>query len=55
MQEEPELVPHGPDQRAACHFPLEGSSLEGDASELFDEAVVEIQEESAAAEDSSGA
>jgi oligopeptide/dipeptide ABC transporter ATP-binding protein len=45
-EEEPMLESHGPVQRAACHFPLEGSIIQaGDAGERFDEAVLELQEE----------
>jgi oligopeptide/dipeptide ABC transporter ATP-binding protein len=46
MNEEPLLVPHGDGQRAACHFPLEGSIIKaGDAEDRFDEAVLEMQDE----------
>jgi oligopeptide/dipeptide ABC transporter ATP-binding protein len=55
MQEEPPLLPQGPEQIAACHFPLEGSSIEaGDASERFDDAIVEVQEEAEQSEDAAG-
>jgi oligopeptide/dipeptide ABC transporter ATP-binding protein len=54
VQEEPELLPQGPEQIAACHFPLEGSTIEGgDASERFDDAIVEVQEEAERSEDAS--
>ena len=53
VEEVPELTNQGPGQRAACHFPLEGSIIEGvgdDESSL--DAIVEMQEESAEGEDS---
>ena len=47
VQEVPELTDQGPGQIAACHFPLEGSIIEGGgAAERFEDAVVEAQEES---------
>jgi hypothetical protein len=55
MQELPELTEQGHDQLAACHFPLEGSIIEGgDAEERFDDAVVEMQEESIGEDPSRG-
>jgi oligopeptide/dipeptide ABC transporter ATP-binding protein len=46
IEDEPALAEHGPTQRAACHFPLEGSIIEaGDAEERFDEAVLQMQDE----------
>jgi oligopeptide/dipeptide ABC transporter ATP-binding protein len=46
MQEEPLLESRAETQLAACHFPLEGSSIDaGAVEEHFDEAVLEIQEE----------
>jgi oligopeptide transport system ATP-binding protein len=46
MNEEPPLEPHGEMQRAACHFPLEGSIIRaGDTEDRFDEAVLEMQDE----------
>ena len=54
MQEEPQLTEEGPGQRAACHFPLEGSIIQaGDTGSRFDDAVVEMQEESLESEDPS--
>jgi oligopeptide/dipeptide ABC transporter ATP-binding protein len=53
IQDEPELTAQGPAQRAACHFPLEESIIEGGGgTERFDEAGVEIQAESLRGEDS---
>jgi hypothetical protein len=47
MQELPELTEEGHGQLAACHFPLEGSIIGGgDAEERFDDAVIEMQDES---------
>jgi oligopeptide/dipeptide ABC transporter ATP-binding protein len=46
IQEEPPLEPRSNTQIAACHFPLEGATIEsGDTEELFDEAVLEMQDE----------
>jgi len=46
MNDEPELEAHGEAQRAACHFPLEGSIIQvGDAEDRFDEAVLEMQDD----------
>jgi oligopeptide transport system ATP-binding protein len=46
MSEEPLLEPHGDEQRAACHFPLEGAIIQaGDAEDRFDDAVLEMQDE----------
>jgi hypothetical protein len=54
MQEEPLLTSQGSGQRAACHFPLEGSIIRtGDAEATFDDAVIEMQEESLTNEDPS--
>jgi oligopeptide transport system ATP-binding protein len=53
MQDEPELTSQGPSQVAACHFPLEGSIIEGgDATGRFDEAIAELQEEALSGDDS---
>jgi oligopeptide/dipeptide ABC transporter ATP-binding protein len=53
MQDEPELTSQGPSQVAACHFPLEGSIIEGgDATGRFDEAITELQEEALSGDDS---
>jgi oligopeptide/dipeptide ABC transporter ATP-binding protein len=53
IQDEPELTAQGPAQRAACHFPLEESIIEGGGgTERFDEAGVAIQAESLRGEDS---
>jgi peptide/nickel transport system ATP-binding protein len=53
VQDEPELTDQGPGQTAACHFPLEGSIIEGGAAvERFDEIATETQEDSATDEDS---
>jgi oligopeptide/dipeptide ABC transporter ATP-binding protein len=54
VQEEPELTSHSPAQRAACHFPLEGSIIQaGDAEERFEDLVVEMQEESSGGDEDS--
>jgi oligopeptide/dipeptide ABC transporter ATP-binding protein len=54
IQEEPQLTEEAPGQRAACHFPLEGSIIRtGDAEATFDDEVVEMQEESLTNEDPS--
>jgi oligopeptide/dipeptide ABC transporter ATP-binding protein len=46
VSDEPPLEAHGEGQRAACHFPLEGSIIEAGAAEgRFDEAVLEMQDE----------
>jgi oligopeptide/dipeptide ABC transporter ATP-binding protein len=46
VQEEPLLESRAESQLAACHFPLEGSSIDAGATEeRFDEAILEIQEE----------
>jgi oligopeptide/dipeptide ABC transporter ATP-binding protein len=46
VQEEPLLESRAPTQLAACHFPLEGTTIEaGDTEELFEEAVLEMQDE----------
>jgi oligopeptide transport system ATP-binding protein len=46
IQEEPFLERRTATQIASCHFPLEGSTIEpGDPEELFDDAVIEMQEE----------
>jgi oligopeptide/dipeptide ABC transporter ATP-binding protein len=46
VSDEPLLEAHGEGQRAACHFPLEGSIIQaGDAEDRFDEAVLEMQDE----------
>jgi oligopeptide/dipeptide ABC transporter ATP-binding protein len=46
VSDEPPLEAHGDEQRAACHFPLEGSIIEAGATEdRFDEAVLEMQDE----------
>jgi oligopeptide/dipeptide ABC transporter ATP-binding protein len=46
VQEEPLLESRAQSQLAACHFPLEGSTIEAGATEeRFDEAILEIQEE----------
>jgi oligopeptide/dipeptide ABC transporter ATP-binding protein len=53
VEEDPELTSHGEKQRAACHFPLEGSIIAGDdVMESFDDAVEEVQEEALRDEDS---
>jgi oligopeptide/dipeptide ABC transporter ATP-binding protein len=52
IEEEPELTSQGEGQRAACHFPLEGSIIGGgDVAERSDETVVEAQEVSPQGED----
>jgi oligopeptide/dipeptide ABC transporter ATP-binding protein len=52
MEEDPELTSHGERQRAACHFPLEGSIIAGDdVMESFDDAVEEVQEEALQGDD----
>ena len=42
IQDQPELTSQGPGQTAACHFPLEGSIIEGGGTvERFDDVVAE--------------
>jgi oligopeptide/dipeptide ABC transporter ATP-binding protein len=51
IQDDPELTTLGPSQIAACHFPLEGSIIEGGgATERFEDAV-ESQEGSPSGDD----
>jgi oligopeptide/dipeptide ABC transporter ATP-binding protein len=46
VSEEPQLEAQGEGQRAACHFPLEGSIIRaGDAEDRFDDVVLEMQDE----------
>jgi len=53
VEEEPELTNQGEGQRAACHFPLEGSIIgEGEGEERSVDAIVEMQEELRQGEDS---
>ena len=50
--DDPPLEDHGEGQRAACHFPLEGSIIEaGAAEDRFDEAVLEMQDETYGADE----
>jgi oligopeptide/dipeptide ABC transporter ATP-binding protein len=44
IQEEPELTTQGPEQTAACHFPLESSIIEGGGAVDRFEDLVEDQE-----------
>jgi hypothetical protein len=53
VEEEPQLTNQGAGQRAACHFPLEGSIIgEAEGEERSVDAIVEMQEELRQGEDS---